>query len=208
MPGMPKLKEMARELTAPEPMLAGTVTAQAITCGNPRCACMAKSNPRKHACHKLTWTENGRTKGVTLRKDEVGIATAMTESYRRVSRLALAAGREVAALAREHGVVKAQAMAAAAIRSASRSVPLAARPESAKLKALAASRDKWRAKALARQSRLGGDRIRIRDLATSRETWKRKAMAAGRENQRLGRALAQLRSSAAADRAGHKKKRR
>lgn len=195
MPGMPKMKEMARELTAPEPMLAGTVTAQAITCGNPSCACMAPVNPRKHTCHKLTWTENGKTKGMTLRKSEVGFATAMTESCRRVSRLALAAGREVSALAREHGVVEAQAMAVAAIRSASRGVPLAARPESAKLRAMTASRDKWRVKALDRQARLGGDRIRIRDLAASRDAWKCKAMAASRENQFMMRALAQLQTS-------------
>lgn len=207
MPRMPGLTAMARALRSPEPMLAGSVTAQAITCGNPRCACMAKTNPRKHACHKLTWTENGRTKGVTLRKSEVKVASAMAESYRRVRRLTLAAGQEVAALVREHGAVKAQAVAMAAIRGAATDVPLPARPETAPLRAMTASRDKWRAKALERQARLGGDRIKVRDLAASRDAWKRKAMAAKRECQFMMRAMAQPQVPPESP-AGHKKKRR
>jgi hypothetical protein len=207
---MPKdlaLRSLARALASSAPMLAGTVREQSITCGNPNCACMAQANPRKHTCHKLTYTEGGRTRGVTLRKPEVGLATRMTESYRTVRRLTLAAGHEVAALVREHGVAKAETMAVAIMRSADSCAPVAARADSTKLRAMTASRDKWRVKALDRQAQLGGDRIRIRDLAASRDAWKRKAMAASRECQFMMRAMAQAQTPPKSP-AGHKKKRR
>ncbi len=65
---------MMMSMTAPDPLvLRGTVTTFRRRCGKPSCRC-ATGEP--HESPALTFYENGRTRTMTLRPDEVEVVTA------------------------------------------------------------------------------------------------------------------------------------
>lgn len=61
-------------------LLRGTLTVFRRRCGKPSCRC-ASGEP--HESPALTYTENGRTKTMTLAASEVAEVTAATERYQR-----------------------------------------------------------------------------------------------------------------------------
>lgn len=181
------LEKLAKRLRLSHGVLAGTVNTQSITCGNPNCGCMDKRNPRKHSCHKLSYSANGKTRAITLKKCDVEKAVAMTNTYRELRELTLKAGREMAELVREHGVVKAEDIA---LSLSTESAPATKSVEPSQLRVVATSRDKWKSKALSRQKDLERRRVRVRDLETSRAKWRSKFNEAVQENKRLQSRLA------------------
>jgi len=60
-----------------------------------------------------------------------------------------------------------------------------ARPAARTLRETRSSCDKWKTKALARQSEIDKMQVKIRDLEKSRDKWKEKAIEAKEENQEL-----------------------
>ena len=170
-----KLKDLSQRVMNPSPILAGTVNKQSITCGNSNCRCMDKKNPQKHSCHKLSYSQNGKTKTITLKKADIEVAAEMTESYRELRKTVLEFGHESAALVRSHGATKAREVIAEVLQETAR-ISAGGKPESGKLRDARASRDKWKKKAKERHRELEKNKVRIRDLSASRENWKTKSM--------------------------------
>lgn len=68
-------------------MLRGTLSTFRRRCGKPTCRC---AGGQPHESPALVFTEDGRTKTVTLREGEVAVVTAAVEAYR-VARMELEA---------------------------------------------------------------------------------------------------------------------
>ena len=177
-----KLDSMVKKIVAPKPFMAGKARIMKSHCGKPGCRCMRKSNPEKHVYRQLSCTKDKKTKTMYIRKADFELVQKLNENYIDFRQVTLELGHEVVLLSKKYGVdVACEMMMSSFDRVKRKSIGL--KPESQLLRETRASRDRWKRKALARQSDLAGKAVRIRDVEKSRDNWKKKALDA---QKRLG----------------------
>jgi hypothetical protein len=173
-------------------MLPGKLEEHYNVCGKPGCRCKDKADPQMHGpYHRLSYSVRGRNSSVHVPAGDAEMVGIMTDNYRAARAGAQDLALEMVAAYREGGLEKALERHVG-LAGGTRGGADATKPESQRLREALASRDKWRAKALERQSALRGRSVRVRDLEASRGGWKRKAAVLGRENAGLKRRISEL----------------
>jgi len=179
------MKEQVRILLQAKPVLPGSLEEHYNVCGKAQCCCKDKVNPQKHGpYYRLSYSLKGKNSSVFVKKEDAPAIMAMTESYREsrsnIQHLALA----MVELYRQKGL---ECMLNEYNRQVDRAIckKSGTKPEAAVLRDTRISRDKWKKKALERQSEIDKMQVKIRDLEKSRGKWKEKAIQAKEENQEL-----------------------
>ncbi len=179
------MKELVRILLQAKPVLPGSLEEHYNVCGKAQCRCKDKVNPQKHGpYYRLSYSLKGKNSSVFVKKEDVPAIKAMTENYREsrsnIQHLALSA----VDLYRQEGL---QGMLDKyeEILDMETSIKNGAKPASRTLRETRSSCDKWKTKALERQSEIDKMQVKIRDLEKSRDNWKGKAIQAKEENQEL-----------------------
>jgi len=183
-----QLKAYIESLVNPGAIIAGKITRLMGTCGNPKCKCVNKKNSQKHPYMQLSYSHEGKTKTMSVKKTNLDALQKMTENYKKLRHASLALGHEAAVLVKKHGVERAQEIIFAAYDSAIRK-KAGTKPASRILRETSSSRDKWKAKALERQAEITKNQVKTRDLEKSRNSWKAKAMQAQKETLELRKEL-------------------
>jgi len=171
-----KVVEARRVLANPGPLLPGSISEQYTVCGNPACQCSDPHEPKRHGPYsKLSVSLGGRKTTVFIHAGDAMAAHAMTENYK-VARAALneLALAGVDLLRAGGGEALRAAYAAASVQPGMGGAPKS--PDAR----LAASRDKWKAKAMERKASLERRRVEERDLRASRDKWREESLAARR----------------------------
>ena len=179
------MKEQIRILLQAKPVLPGSLEEHYNVCGKAQCRCKDKVNPQKHGPqYRLSYSLKGKNSSVFVKKEDAPAVMAMTENYREsrsnIQHLALA----MVELYRQEGLQgmldKYEEMLDLEISRQS-----GARPAARSLRETRSSCDKWKIKALERQSEINKMLVKIRDLEKSRDKWKAKAQEAKEENLEL-----------------------
>jgi len=179
------MKEQVRFLLEAKPLLPGSLEEHYNVCGKAQCRCKDKVNPQKHGpYYRLSYSLKGKNSSVFVKKEDAPAIKAMTENYREsrsnIQHLALA----MIELYRQEGLQGMLDKYEEAL-DVEISRKNGDRPASRTLRETRSSCDKWKIKALERQSEIDKMQVKIRDLEKSRDKWKEKAMAAKEENQEL-----------------------
>ena len=96
-----KLSECIESLVSPGPVIAGKITRLMGTCGNPKCRCMRKNTPQKHPYMQLSYTHEGKTKTLSVKKANLTLMEEMTENYKVLRQASLDLGHEAAVLVKK-----------------------------------------------------------------------------------------------------------
>ncbi len=175
------MKTQVKVLLNAEPVLPGTLENRYNICGKAGCRCKDKVNPRKHGpYYRLSYSIKGKNSSVFVPAEDAIAVARMTENYREARSNTQELALEMVELYRQEGL---HGMLNNYRRQVEQegSKKSGMKPESAVLREVHSSRDKWKSNALARGEVLEKNRIEIRDLKKSRENWKHKAfMAQGR----------------------------
>jgi len=145
---------------------------------------MRKNNPAKHPYSQLSYTHAGKTKTMYVKKADLVSIKEMTNNYKDLRQASLDLGHETAVLIKTHGVEVAGQIVRNSFDRAKRNY-LGMKPQSAIMRNMRISRDKWKSKALARQDASEKDRVKIRDMKKSRGKWKNKAIKAQKKVEEL-----------------------
>lgn len=199
------------------PVLPGSITSQYNVCGKPRCRCKDPVNPRKHGPYsQLSFATAGRSSTLFLKTADVAAAREMTAQGKRLKRLRQELGQACVDLARcsgmaaVHRIAQAVAGRAGAAQGAldggttpATGVEEPQPPDGPSIREmeLAKSRDRWKARAVARTETITALKSKIRDLERSRDQWKAKANKWRAEHEQMQRG----RSEASAATSGQKK---
>ena len=167
---------------------------------------MKKDQPQKHPYNQLTYTQDGKTVTVSVKASEVGEVKKMTDSYRELRQLTLSLGQETSRLFRECGSTEASQLTNLAFENIFRRYA-GLKPESAKLRNVTSSRDKWKETAKSRNAKLEKNRVKIRDISESHDNWKEKSLTFRKEIEALNKSLSVLKQEIAeAEKHGYEKK--
>jgi len=169
-----QLREAIRALMDLKCVLPGKVREISVTCGTPGCKCMKKDNPRKHTGRQMSYTYNHKTKTLSVRKADVSKVEALNLNYKKLREATTVFAHEFTEMVKVHGLEESEKIVDRYIDGLKRE-NVCSQPKAQQLREIRASRDKWKAKALARQSDLAAKAVRIRDLEASRDNWKNKA---------------------------------
>lgn len=170
-----RLDLIVRKLVSPQAVIAGKTRTMKSHCGKAGCKCMRKTNPEKHVYHQLSCTKDKKTKTMYVKESDLKLVQKLNKNYSDIRKAALDLGHEAVVLSKAYGVDTAcKIMMEAFDREKRKSIGM--KPEAQKLRETRTSRDKWKKKALQRQSDLADKAVRIRDVETSRENWKKKAL--------------------------------
>jgi uncharacterized protein DUF6788 len=183
-----KLKACIESLVNPGSVIAGKITRLMGTCGNPKCKCVNKKDPQKHPYMQLSYTHEGKTKTLSVKKANLAAMQKMTENYKNLRQASLLLGHEAAVLVKKYGVEHTQKIILNTYDSVIRK-KAGVKPASRILRETCSSSDKWKTKALERQAEIVKNQVKTRDLENSRDNWKVKAMQAKKENQELYKEL-------------------
>lgn len=170
-----KLDSIVEELVNPQPVIAGKARTMTSRCGKPGCKCMRKTNPKKHSYNQLSYTKDKKTRTMYVKNSDLESVQKMSENYNNLRKASLDLGHQAVALTKAHGVEAACKIMADSFERVKRK-SMGLKPESQVLREARVSRDKWKKKALKRQSELAEKVVRIRDVEKSRSTWKKKAL--------------------------------
>lgn len=167
--------------TLKSPILPGGVKTYHNVCGKPNCQCKHPKTPKLHGPYtQLSYSISGKSSTLGLSVDGASEAQQAVENFKLlkslVNDLALSYVDEV----RADGIV---ALTQSNIQFSNDGACV--KSESAELRNLRKSQEKWKKKALERQEELARDSIKIRDLDSSRDNWKTKAIEAGKTNKEL-----------------------
>lgn len=174
------------------PMLPGSISEQYAVCGKPGCRCSAAQGGERHGpYHKLSFSLGGRQATLGVRGNSVDATLAMTENYKAarkaLNELALASVE----LYKDGGCEVVPALSAHQPTAPSKTaIPLP-------LARLAASRDKWKTKAMERKASLERGRVKERDLRASRDKWRDESLAARRSLRQVRESLERKESALA-----------
>lgn len=170
-----KLDSIVKRLVDSQPVIAGKARTMMSHCGKPGCKCMRKTNPEKHVYHQLSCTKDKKTKTMYVKDADLESVQKLSENYCDLRKATLDLGHEAVVLSKAYGVDTASKMMVEAFdRIKRKSIGL--KPESKHLREARISRDKWKGKALKRQSDLAEKVVRVRDVEKSRSSWKKKAL--------------------------------
>lgn len=188
-----KVVEARLVLANPGPLLPGSISEQYTVCGNPACQCSDPHEPKRHGPYsKLSVSLGGRKTTVFVHAADAMAAYAMTENYK--------AAREALNELALAGVDLLRAGGGEALRAAYAAA--SAQPETGGAPRvfdarLAASRDKWKAKAMERKASLERGRVKERDLCASRDKWRDESLAARRSLRQARESLERKESALA-----------
>jgi len=188
-------KEVVNEMVAllsDGPLLPGGVKEHYNVCGKKNCRCKAPEEPVLHGPYAvLSSTISGRSVSLNIGSSDREAVEEMVGRFRTLKGLLNNLALEYVDGFRVSGI--------AGIKE---SVPdlvgihVKSGASEAEVKRLAASRDKWKKKALDRQALLQKNRITIRDLGDSRQKWRCEALASRERVADLNREVASERSRA------------
>ena len=156
-------------------VLPGKVREFSITCGTPGCKCMNKHNPQKHTARQMSYSHNNKTKALSIRKADASKVEDLNLNYKKLREATTVFAHEFTEMVRTYGLEESEKIVQDCIYQ-NKLKSIGIKPEAQKLRETCASRDKWKEKALQRQSDLADKTVRIRDVETSRENWKNKAL--------------------------------
>ena len=155
-------------------VLPGSISKQFNVCGNPKCRCKDKSNPRKHGPqYKLGYSLGGKSSTIHIKEQDYQSASKMTDSFREMRSLQTLLHQESIRLCRDLGANEAMLHMQGAHRNLIRKM---ANPYKGSEFALKDSQEKWKIKAIDRQSELQKNKVKLRDLESSREKWRSEAL--------------------------------
>ena len=198
------MKTQVNILLNAEPILPGTLECRYNICGKAGCRCKDKVNPRKHGpYYRLSYSIKGKNSSIFVPEEDARAIAMMTENYREARSNTQELALEIAELYRReglHGMLNRYRC----LVERERSKKSGTKPESAVLRELRASRDKWKSNALARGKVLEKKRIEIRDMKKSRGNWKSKAVAARNRAMKLQERIRGMRGAEKRDTAKKK----
>ena len=122
----------------------------------------------------------------------------MTENYKVLRQASLDLGHEAAVLVKKYGVEHTQKIILDTYDSVIRK-KTGVKPATRILRETRSSSDKWKTKALERQSEIAKNQVKTRDLENSRDNWKVKAIQAKKENKELCKELEKSKKKLSAD---------
>jgi len=169
-------------------MLPGTPERRENVCGKAGCRCKDPEHPVKHGpYHRLCVGQKGKAGTFPVRDGDAAAVGRMCAEFQQAKGILSGIALATLELWRDGGVPKVEG----AIRGLP-AVGAAPRPSSSRLLKLAASRDKWRARAEGRRAELERVRIRMRDLGGSRGKWRAEALGLRKTAARAEGRAAQL----------------
>ena len=183
------MKQQVEKMLNAKPMLPGTLEEHYNVCGKAQCRCKDKINPRKHGpYYRLSYSLKEKNSSVFVKKEDAPAIREMTENYRESRSNTQDLALEMIELYRHEGL---QSMLDKyeVILGSEISKKTGTKPASRILREARSSSDKWKAKALERQSEIAKMQVKIRDLDKSRDNWKAKAMQEKKENYKLRKEL-------------------
>lgn len=168
-----------------KPVLPGTLEKRFNVCGKPGCRCKDKVNPQKHGpYYRLSYNLKGKNSSIFVPSKDAAIIEEMTNNYREAKSNIQDLALSMVDFYRQDGLdgmlERYERMVDSEI-----SKKTGSKPASAVLRETSSSKDKWKAKALDRKSKLNKKQVKIRDLEKSRASWKAKAMQLKEENHEL-----------------------
>ncbi len=170
------LEVLAEELARTGPVLPGSISEQYSVCGKKKCRCSTKLNPQKHGPrYQLSYALGGKSSSMFIKKEDIEVVYNMTDSYKRLRLLSTELSLESIKLCRDVGPTEARKRIQVVLDKAKCKV-IGAKPEPARYRDIAQSRDKWKERAIRRGDVLEQNRIRFRDLEQSRKKWRDEAL--------------------------------
>ncbi len=85
----------------------GNVLEVSTRCGNANCKCSRKEKPEKHKFFQLSYSSNGKTKTLHIKRKDLQTVKDLTENYKTMRKASLTLGDEFAELVKDKGVTKA-----------------------------------------------------------------------------------------------------
>jgi len=169
------------ELLTAGPVLPGGVREHYNVCGKAKCKCKDPVNPVKHGPYvMLSWTVSGKGSSLAIApRDKVSVEK-MVDRFRKLKTLLNELALEYAGELRNHSVNEVKR--SVPVLAAGKTALQVSSSEACKLER---SRARWKNKAVNRQAELEANRIHIRDLEASREKWRAEALALRRKNSEL-----------------------
>lgn len=173
------------QLFSIEAPLVGKVSKQYNTCGNPKCRCKDKNNPKLHGPrYQLSYTLNGKGSSMTVREEDYDDAKSMNDNHIEMRMTVKKLSEYSVALCRELGVSEAYHAMNKVMQKVKTNFGNSG-VEFPKEKPLVKMFDSWKEKALQHQASLEKNRIKIRDLEKSRKKWRDEALDSRREKEDL-----------------------
>lgn len=158
------------QLSLPAP-LPGSVREQYTTCGQPHCRCKDSTNPQKHGPYnQLSFSLKGKSSTLFIKAPDVENVKVMTDAYKNHRELTIDIARQMVELCRAKGIKESRQIYdeiydSAVCKRAGR------RSETGRMKELRASRDKWKARAVARGEQLKKTIAASDSLKNKRDRW-------------------------------------
>ncbi len=172
-------------LLSGKPILPGTLGEYYNVCGKTPCRCKDKENPQKHGpYYQLSYNLKGKNSSISIKKSDIEIIRKMTDNYREQISASHDLGLELLDLYKNEGcqkmLEKYNQLFSREISKRSGSTSATILLREAKL-----SKEKWKIKALARQSENTKLKAKIKDTNKSRKKWKSEAMQQKSQNKEL-----------------------
>ncbi len=183
-----ELKMAIDTLMNPGCVLPGKVREISVTCGKTGCKCMKKKHAQKHISHQMSYTHEGKTQCLFVRKGEIGIVEEMNNNYKRIRESTLIMGHETAKMIKQYGIEKTKQIVQNVIHQTLRK-SIGIKCESRVLREIHVSKERWKNRAKERHKEVEKNRIKIRDLEKSRSCWKKKAVNAQGELKEVKKEL-------------------
>ena len=183
------MKEQIRIMMQAKPILPGTLAEHYTVCGKAQCRCKDKINPRKHGpYYRLSYSLKGKNSSVFVKKEDASAIKEMTKNYRQSRSNTQDLALEMVELYRQDGL-PGMLDQYEKILDTEISKKTGAKSASRILRETRSSSDKWKTKALERQTKIIKNQVKTRDLENSRDNWKAKAMQVKKENHELRKEL-------------------
>lgn len=152
------------------PVMPGGLKTYYNVCGKAICRCKRGESPKLHGPYThLSYSIEGESSTLSVSEKDTDAAVKAIENFKNLKSLLNKLALNHVAVARREGMTAARSKA-----SSTRRQEASFKPESAVVRTLRESRDKWKARALERKKSLSRGDIKIRDMEKSRNEWKKK----------------------------------
>lgn len=170
------MRDKIATMISGKPILPGTLGEYYNVCGKTPCRCKDKVNPQKHGpYYQLSYNLKGKNSSISIKPSDFSIISKMTDNYREQVSNIQDLGLELLELYKSKGC---QAMLDQYENILSRELnkKTGTPSKSTSLKNIESSQEKWKSKALERQSNISKLKVNLTDTTKSRESWKKKYM--------------------------------
>ena len=178
-----KMRDKIRTMISGKPILPGTLGEHYNVCGKKPCRCKDQVNPQKHGpYYQLSYNLKGENSSISIKPSEVNIIRQMTDNYREQVSNIQDLGLELLELYKNEGC---QAMVDKYKNLLSKELnkKTGTPTESPSLSKIKSSQEKWKLKALKRQSDIVKLKVKIENTIEGRDNWKEKCQQQKAENK-------------------------